>query len=85
MGARSNGYHRDALPACPFSPPANDKARIAVWGNAGLNTAVMRGVRGTPPGFDQPNTRKRSASSMKALSPKPASFEPNGICARSFQ
>lgn len=56
-----------------------------MWGNAGLNTAVMRGVRGTPPGFDQPNTRKRSASSMKALSPKPASFEPNGICARSFQ
>ncbi len=34
---------------------------------------------------DQPNTRKRTASSMKSFSGNGASLEPNGICARSFQ
>lgn len=40
---------------------------------------------GCMPAWFQANTRKRCSSSMKVFSPKPASLEPNGICARSVQ
>ncbi len=64
--------------------PAKDKAHIAL-GQCGPEDRGHVGRARHVPRGNQPNTRKRSASSMKALSPKPASFEPNGICARSFQ
>ncbi|MNL69671.1 hypothetical protein D3C87_1945640 [compost metagenome] len=60
------------------------KPALPKLGMCGFSLVEHSGGLHRPIQADQPATRKRSASSMKGLSPKPFSFEPKGICARSF-